>query len=191
MLARVENAGERILAANDADRRRLERRLHDGAQQRVIALTLELKLAAAETPSPRIARAIERADQLLEELRELARTLYPAILTEGGLRPALRALARRSAVPVRLSVEIDERFADAVELAAYHVVADALAGAEGAEIAIRVERADGQLRVTVDGAPGDLTSAADRVEVLGGRLTTTGREGGGATLSAELPPRPR
>lgn len=191
MLARVENAGERILAANDADRRRLERRLHDGAQQRVIALTLELKLAAAETPSPRIARAIERADQLLEELRELARTLYPAILTEGGLRPALRALARRSAVPVRLSVEIDERFADAVELAAYHVVADALAGAEGAEIAIRVERADGQLRVTVDGAPGDLTSAADRVEVLGGRLTTTGREGGGTTLSAELPPRPR
>jgi signal transduction histidine kinase len=195
---------ERILAVNDAARRRLERRLHDGAQQRVIALALELRLAEAELPAPRIARAIERADQLLEELRELARTIYPAILTEGGLRPALRALARQSTVPVRLGIEVDERFAEAVELAAYHVVAEGLANAAehagATTVTIRAERSGDRLGFTVaDNGRGGadpsrgcgLVSLSDRVDALGGTLAIVSRAGGGTTLSAELPAHPR
>jgi signal transduction histidine kinase len=195
---------ERILAVNDAARRSFERDLHDGAQQRVIALALELRLAEAELPpSSRIEHAIERADQLLAQLRELSRALYPAILSEGGLRPALRALARQSAVPVRLAAEVDERLGEAVELAAYHVVAEALENAgrhAGAgTVAIRAQRRDGRLCIAVadDGRGGadpargnGLTSLRDRVEALGGALRIASPAGGGTAITAELPPYP-
>ena len=198
---------ERILAATDATRRRFERDLHDGAQQRLVTLGFELRLAESELPEsvrPRIARAVERVEEILAELRELSRGLHPAILSEGGLRPALRALARRSAVPVRLANDLDQRFDERVELAAYYVVSEALANAAehaGASVVdVRVELGDGRLRVAVaddggggaDGRHGSgLTSLTDRVEALDGTLAVASPPGGGTTVTAELPLRVR
>ena len=113
----------RIVAAADAARRRIERDLHDGAQQRLVSSARRLRAAQAATPatgelSRGLESAITEATGALEELREIARGLHPAVLTDGGLRPALRALARRSAVPVRLNVKVEERLPEPVELAA-------------------------------------------------------------------------
>ena len=194
---------ERILAATDATRRRFERDLHDGAQQRLVTLGFELRLAEADLPEPvrpRIARAVERVEEILAELRELSRGLHPAILSEGGLRPALRALARRSAVPVRLANELDQRFDERVEVAAYSVVSEALANAAehagASAVDVRVELSDGRLRVTVadDGRGGadaregsGLTNLTDRVEALDGTLAIVSPPGGGTAITAELP----
>jgi len=196
-------ARERILAATDATRRRFERDLHDGAQQRLVTLGFELRLAEADLPEParpRIARAVERVEEILAELREISRGLHPAILSEGGLRPALRALARRSPVPIRLANELDQRFDERVEVAAYSVVSEALANAAGhsgaSAVDVRVELSDGRLRVAVadDGRGGaeardgsGLTNLTDRVEALDGTLAIVSPPGGGTTITAELP----
>jgi signal transduction histidine kinase len=181
-----EASRQRLLTTADAARHALERRLHDGAQQQLVGLALELRLAESELPPAaraQVARAAERADAILEELRAVSRALHPAILSEGGLRPALRALARRSPVPVALSIEVDERFEEQVELAAYHVVAAALDGGR-APVEVRVELRDGRLQVDVVGA--DVPAAiGDRVHAAGGTLTTAG----GGSLSVALPPR--
>jgi len=113
-------------------RRRLERDLHDGAQQRLVSLALDLRFARetvpAELPALRagIGQAAESLTEALDELREISRGLHPAILAEGGLGPALRTLARRSAVPVELQVETEVRYAAPVEVATYYVVSEAL-----------------------------------------------------------------
>ena len=125
----------RIVATADATRRRIERNLHDGAQQRLVSLALDLRAAQAAAP-PGAGELVQQLDgvaagldDVLEELREIARGLHPAILAEGGLRPALKTLARRSAVPVHLDIQVTGRLPEPVEIAAYYTVAEALTNA--------------------------------------------------------------
>jgi PAS domain S-box-containing protein len=196
----------RIVEAGDVARRRLERDLHDGAQQRLVELALDLRMARARIEQEP-AKARELLDAALEdlaeaagELRELARGIHPAALTEGGLRPALEGLVGRSTVPAKLVAVPEERFAAALEATAYFTVAEALTNAARHAAATRVEvevvrRAD-RLRVDVrdDGRGGadpaagsGLRGLADRVAALGGRLDLISPPSGGTTLRAELP----
>jgi signal transduction histidine kinase len=196
----------RIVSAGDAERRRLERNLHDGAQQRLVTLSLSLRLALTKLETdPEAARALLQSagselGQALEELRELARGIHPAVLTDRGLGQAVESLASR--VPV--TVEVDElpaaRLPEPIEAAAYYLIAEALTNvakyARASEARVRVARADGSVVVQVsddgiggaDAAGGSgLRGLADRVEALGGRLDVTSPPGGGTTLRAEIP----
>jgi len=202
--AREELAASRarIVAAGDAERRRLERNLHDGAQQRLVSLALMLRLAARRHPHDAdLARAGEELTQALQELRELARGIHPAVLTERGLEPAVRALADRAPLPVELDVSIGEqRLPGPVEAAAYYVVSEALTNvakyADASVVRVTIDRVDGRARLVVsddgiggahpDGGSG-LRGLADRVESLDGRLTIDSPLGAGTTLRAELP----
>src|SRR5262245_39799033 len=144
----------RIVQAGDAERRRLERNLHDGAQQRLVSLALMLRLAARRHPEDGdLERAGEELSQALQELRELARGIHPAVLTERGLEPAVRALADRAPLPVELDVSIHERLPDPVEAAAYYVVAEALTNvakyAHASEVTVGVARENGHARIEV------------------------------------------
>jgi signal transduction histidine kinase len=196
----------RIVAAADTMRRRIERDLHDGAQQRLVSLALQIREAQA---SPRAqagelaARLDLVADELtgvLEELREIARGLHPATLAEGGLRPALKSLARRSAVPVRIDVGVDRRLPEPIELAAYYVIAEALtntakhAAATVIDVEVAADAGTLQVRVRDDGRGGaDLTHGTgllgltDRVEALGGHLSLHSPGGAGTTMHVTLP----
>jgi PAS domain S-box-containing protein len=202
--AREELAASRarIVAAGDAERRRLERNLHDGAQQRLVSLALMLRLAARRHPGdPDLVCAGDELTHALEELRELARGIHPAVLTERGLEPAVEALATRATVPVELDVALgDERLPGPVEAAAYYVVAEALTNvakyAHASEVSVGVERANGNacIEVSDDGVGGaaaeggsGLRGLADRVEALGGRFVLSSPEGAGTTLRAEIP----
>jgi signal transduction histidine kinase len=202
--AREELAASRarIVAAGDAERRRLERNLHDGAQQRLVSLALMLRLAARRHPDDAdLDRAGEELTHALQELRELARGIHPAVLTERGLEPAVRAVADRTPLPVEIEVDIgSERLPGPVEAAAYYVVSEALTNvakyANASLVRIRVERAGGMARIQVsdDGAGGahpdggsGLRGLADRVEALAGRLTIDSPLGAGTTLRAEIP----
>ena len=197
----------RIVEAADAERRRLERNLHDGAQQRLVSLSLLLGLVARCVDADPAARAMldrvrEDLGEALEELRELARGIHPAVLTDRGLEPAVASLTARSPVPVTLTVELGERLPEPVEAAAYYVVAEALtnaarhARASCARVHVRdlgglarVEVADdGVGGATVDGGSG-LRGLADRVEALGGRLRVESAAGAGTTVLAEIPVR--
>ena len=195
----------RLVATTDQARRRIERDLHDGAQQRLVALALRLREAQAALPatgelSQRLDGAVSEVNGVLEELREVARGIHPAILTESGLRPALRALARRSAVPVSLDVQVAGRLPEPVEFAAYHAVSEALANvakyaqASAAEVEIGV--GDGVLRVDVrdDGRGGadvgrgsGLLGLKDRVEALGGWISLRSEAGAGTVMRIALP----
>jgi signal transduction histidine kinase len=191
----------RIVQAGDEERRRLERNLHDGAQQRLVSLALMLRLAARRHPDDDdLARAGEELAHALQELRELARGIHPAVLTERGLEPALRALADRAPVPVELSYAPTDRLPGPVEAAAYYVVSEALTNvakyADASVVRVRVDRSDGAALIEVadDGAGGadpsggsGLRGLADRVEALGGRLTVESPVGEGTTLRAALP----
>jgi PAS domain S-box-containing protein len=196
----------RIVQAADTERRRLERNLHDGAQQRLVALSLMVRLAERRLPADANASRALLADagtefeQALAELRELAQGLHPGILIERGLAPALSALAARAPVPVDLTVGLDDRLPEPVEVATYYVVAEALTNvakyARASAARVSVERADGELLVTVaddgiggaDGTAGSgLRGLADRVEALGGRLELRSPAGSGTTLRARLP----
>jgi signal transduction histidine kinase len=197
----------RIVAAADSTRRQIERDLHDGAQQRLVSLALRLRGTVRATPPPRpdeLAAQIEAvADgltEVLDELREIARGLHPPALAEGGLRPGLKGLARRSAVPVRLDVGVDERLPDPIELAAYYVVAEALTNtakhADASVVDVRAERGEGMLQVRIhdDGCGGadftrgtGLRGLADRVEALGGHLLLHSPPGEGTTMEVGLP----
>ena len=196
----------RIVDAADAARARLERDLHDGAQQRLVGLALTLRLArrkAAEDPAEAAELLDEAIDDLAAatgELRELARGIHPAVLTEGGLEPALAGLAGRVPVPVVLADVPEGRLPAAVEATAYFVVAEALTNvarsADARRAVVTLALADGTLAVEVrdDGCGGadpragsGLRGLADRVAALGGRFTVTSPPGGGTTLRAELP----
>jgi PAS domain S-box-containing protein len=205
--ARQELAASRarIVAAGDAERRRLERNLHDGAQQRLVALSLSVRLAARRVDGdPDLRAALDAAsDELavaLDELRELARGLHPAILSDHGLLAALEALATRAPVPVDVDVQVGEPLPRPVEAAAYYLVAEALtnvakyAGASSAHV--HVTHDDGMARVEVsdDGAGGadrergsGLRGLTDRIEALGGRLEVISPVGAGTTLRAAIP----
>jgi signal transduction histidine kinase len=196
----------RIVEAGDAERRRLERDLHDGAQSRLVALKLLLSSArlrarrGADDVDAMLGEAIEELDTSLSELRELARGIHPAVLTDHGLEPALQALASRAPVPVRVQADPEERLPGNVESAAYFVVSEALANvakyAQASEAAVAVRRADGRVIVDVsdDGIGGaDLTRGsglrglADRVAALDGTLALESPAGGGTHLHAEIP----
>jgi len=196
----------RIVQAGDAERRRLERNLHDGAQQRLVSLSLQLRIAEsqlAEDPAAAAALIAEASDELalgLEELRELARGLHPAILTDHGLMPAVEALATRATIPVDVNGLPPERLAEPIEAAAFYVVSEALANvakyAAASHARVDLVRDDGLLVVEVaddgvgganaDGGTG-LRGLADRVEALGGRLRVSSERGRGTTVRAELP----
>jgi len=196
----------RIIATADETRRRIERDLHDGAQQRLVTLGLRLRAAQAAVPPELEELAAELDDvarglsSALDELREFARGIHPAILVEGGLARALRSLARRSAVPVELDVHAGTSLPEPIEVAVYYVVSEALANvakhAEASTAAVDVEPIDGVVRVSVrddgiggaDFAPGSgLVGLKDRVEALGGRISLESQRGAGTAIEVELP----
>jgi signal transduction histidine kinase len=196
----------RIVATADATRRRFERNLHDGAQQHLISLALDLR-AAEEAAPPEAGELVQELDEVaagldgvLEELREIARGLHPAILADGGLPPALRTLARRSAVPVRLNIKVEGRLPEPIETAAYYTVAEALTNvakyADATTADIEAAEHDGVLHVRVhDNGRGGATfthgsgliGLNDRAEALGGHLRLQSPSGAGTTLEVTLP----
>jgi len=204
--SKLTQSRARIVATADATRLRIERDLHDGAQQRLVSLALELHLAQKSVPAelPALGNSIGRiADELAavqEELREISRGIHPSILSEGGLGPAARALARRSPVPVELDIQTGSRYPALVEVAAYYAVSEALTNtakhANGSHADVVVWEADGTLRLRVsdDGVGGaqpkdgtGLTGLHDRVEALGGSIEVTSPVGHGTVLEVSLP----
>jgi signal transduction histidine kinase len=196
----------RIVTTADQTRRRIERDLHDGAQQRLV--TMAMKLRALESVTAPQAQDVKKEvgqiaaglDDVLDDLRETARGLHPVILSRGGLGPALKALGRRSPVPVELDVRARERLPEPVEVAAYYVVAEALTNAakhaHASFVSVEAEVINGDLRVSVqdDGVGGanpahgsGLVGLTDRVEALGGKLTLHSPPAGGTTLHIDLP----
>ena len=207
-LAELTASRARVVAAADETRRRIERDLHDGAQQRLISLGLALRSAQAEVPPQlgrlegELAQVADGLSSVHDDLREMAHGIHPAILARGGLGPALKALARRSAVPVELDVRAEMGLPEPVEVAAYYVVAEALTNAaKHARASLIYVDADADpdgnaLRLSVrdDGAGGadpargsGLVGLKDRVEALGGTLTVHSPPGAGTALQVELP----
>ncbi|MEV6926750.1 CHASE3 domain-containing protein [Dactylosporangium sp. NPDC051485] len=193
----------RVVAATDESRRRIERDLHDGTQQRLIALLLALRATETEAEGPVQGRLHAIGDDMseaIDELRELARGIHPSILSEGGLTPALRSLARRSPVPVELSLDLPERLSAQVEIGVYYVVAEALTNAfrhaHANLIYVRASVRDGRLDLVVedDGIGGadpgtgtGLTGLGDRVAALGGSMQIASRPGAGTRLGISIP----
>jgi signal transduction histidine kinase len=203
-LAELKTSRERIVAAGDAERRRLERNLHDGAQQRLVGIALQLRLLQRrlrDDPSAEqlVATASDELAESLAELRELARGIHPAVL-EHGLAPALQGLAARAPVPTVVTCEPKRRLPEQVELAAYFVASEALTNvakyADASQATVRVWRAGDVARIEIadDGVGGaddtrgsGLRGLADRVEALDGRLRVRSPAGKGTTVTAELP----
>jgi signal transduction histidine kinase len=203
--AEVRAAGTRMLEATQSERRRLERDLHDGAQQRLVALSMELGMLESRLgDDPEARRALEQArgelTRSLDELRELARGIHPAILTGHGLEVALEGLATRAPVPVRLRIDVNGRLPEAVEIATYFLVSESLTNvakyAQASTASVDVVRANGDVVIDVvddgvggaDAAAGSgLRGLADRVEALGGHLRVTSPAGDGTRLHAEIP----
>ncbi|MGO4443488.1 CHASE3 domain-containing protein [Mycobacterium sp. 2YAF39] len=195
----------RIVAAGDESRRRIERDLHDGIQQRLITLALKLRTIEADLPEASPVREPMAAldaeiIEAVEDLREVSRGIHPAILSEGGLGPALRALARRSAVPVELDLHVETRLASTVEAAAYYAAAESLTNvakhANASVVELSAVLGDGHLHMTIrdDGAGGadasrgsGLIGLIDRVEALGGTLVCDSPKGTGTTVRIDLP----
>jgi signal transduction histidine kinase len=204
-LEEVRGSRARVLEAGQEERKRLERNLHDGAQQRLVALSLQLKLLEkqlADDPSAieRLGVAQQEVAMSLEELRDLARGIHPAVLSAHGLGVALEQVAARAPVPVQLDVDLAERLPEQVELTAYFVTCEALANvgkyAHATAVRILVVRRNGLAVVEIadDGVGGaddsrgsGLRGLADRVEALGGRLEVVSPAGRGTVLTAELP----
>ena len=202
----LQDARSRIIAAADAERRRIERDLHDGAQQRLVALALNLRMAEqrAANGDPSAAELVrqagEEANLALKELRDLARGIHPAILTNRGLPAALEDLASRATVPVKVIATPDERLPDPVEAAAYFVVSECLANigkhADATSATVSVEADDGHLVVAVadDGVGGaslgdgsGIQGLEDRVGALSGTLTVVSPPGEGTRVMATIP----
>jgi len=196
----------RIVATADQTRRRIERDLHDGAQQRLVTLALQLQAARARVPPQHdqliadLDRVVAGLTSTLEELREYARGIHPAILALGGLGSALKTLARRSPVPVRLDIRMRERLPEHVEVTAYYVISEALANtakhANASSVQVEIETTSGVLRLDVhdDGVGGadlargsGLIGLKDRVEAIGGTFTIKSRPDEGTRLLIELP----
>jgi signal transduction histidine kinase len=205
-LVEVQESRVRIVAAADEERRRIERDLHDGAQQRLVALALELRGAQrrlGDRADPELdsvlAEAVDELKVAVDELRELARGVHPAILTEDGLAAALESLVSRTPFPVSLEVS-EGRFPAQVEATAYFVACEALANivkharasralvtavTRNGLLVVRVED-DGVGGAHADGGTG-LRGLADRVEALGGRLAVVSPTGGGTRIIGEIP----
>jgi signal transduction histidine kinase len=195
----------RIVATADETRRRIERNLHDGLQQRLVTLALELRgVREAAPPRQALLAELSRVEteivSALDELREISRGIHPAILSEGGLAPALRALAGRAAIPVELEVPVKERLPEPVEVAAYYVASEALTNAVkhagAARVRVVVELRSGTLHLSIsdDGAGGavpargsGLIGLRDRVEAIGGTIIVESPVGAGTSVRVALP----
>ncbi len=211
-IANVESRSElaasrrRIVAASDEARRRIERDLHDGTQQRLISLGLAVRAAEADLPPDtgnlrtELSRIATGLAAVVTELQEISRGIHPAILSHGGLGPALRTLARRSTIPVQLDVTTTTRLPAAIEVAAYYVASEALANAtkhaQASEIDVSLAARDGSLLLSIrdDGVGGadpgrgsGLVGLTDRVRALGGSIHVSSPPGGGTHITAELP----
>lgn len=196
----------RIVAAADESRRRIERDLHDGAQQRLVSLALELRAAQAALPPgldqirSELSHVVEGLADAQHELRETSRGIHPAILSDSGVGPAVKALARRSRVPVDLDVRVPRRLPEQIEIAAYYVVSEMLTNAakhaNAAAVHVGLETVGPVLRVSIsdDGIGGadpsngsGLVGIRDRVEALGGTIFMQSPPGAGTRLTVELP----
>jgi PAS domain S-box-containing protein len=196
----------RIVAAADDARRRFERDLHDGAQQRLVALGLELRAVQAGQPvearalKQQISNIVDGLTAVSKEVQEISRGIHPAILSNGGLGPALKALARRSTVPAELQVSVDRRLPDSAEVAAYYIVAEALtnaakhAQASVVNVCVEIRSGDLHLAIRDDGIGGadtakgsGLIGLVDRVEACGGKMTITSHAGRGTSLHVGIP----
>jgi len=203
-LEELRGSRARVFEAGQKERQRLERNLHDGAQQRLIALSLELSVLEEQLDdrgaSLGLGQARREIATSLEELREIARGIHPAVVSGHGLGVALEQLAARAPVPVRLTVEIDGRLPEPLEVAAYYLVSESLANvgkyARASFVTVDVSRRNGQVLVEVvdDGIGGadtelgsGLRGLADRVEALDGRLRIWSPSGGGTLVRAEIP----
>ena len=196
----------RIVAAADDARRRFERDLHDGAQQRLVALGLELRAMEAGLPEQacaleeQISTIVDGLTAVSKEIQEISRGIHPAILSNGGLGPALKALARRSTIPAELNVTVDRRLPDSTEVAAYYIVAEALTNAakhaRATQINVRAEIRSDHLHLVIrdDGIGGadtakgsGLIGLVDRVEACGGTMRIVSEPGAGTSLDAKIP----
>ncbi len=204
-LLEVQDSRARIIEAADVERRRVERNLHDGAQQRLVGLALTLRLAQRQAEAnpgllELLTDSLDEVDEALAELRRLARGLHPAIVADAGLRTALETLAERPGLPVDLALDIPGRLPERVEIAAYYLVAEALANtnkhAQARRVEARAEVVDDALRLSVsddgrggaEAAPGSgLQGLIDRVAALGGKLAIASLPDRGTTIAADIP----
>lgn len=193
----------RIVAASDETRHRIERNLHDGVQQRLVSLGLEVRSAEAAIPQEALRKQMSSIGQeianILAEVREISRGLHPALLSKGGLETALRTLGRRSAVPVKIDINLGRRLPEPVEIAVYYIVSEALANAskhaDASLVIVDLHENDGSVWVSVhdDGVGGadlggsGLIGLKDRVESLGGSIQVDSPAGKGTSLLAILP----
>ncbi|MCW2962948.1 MAG: domain S-box protein [Actinomycetia bacterium] len=205
-LVEVSASRARISAAADETRKRIERDLHDGIQQSLVSLALELRAALAAVPPQlnelegELLRIGEGLTSALEGVREIAHGIHPAILSEGGLEPALRVLARRSAVPVDLDLRAVRRLPAPIEVAAYYVVSEALTNAakhaQASVVNVELDTHDGilQLAISDDGIGGadaaqgsGMVGLSDRIEAVGGTFTVSSPPGDGTHIQVEIP----
>lgn len=203
-LDELRDSRARIVEVSDAERRRLERNLHDGAQQQLVALALQLRLARNKTTDPESAKlidaALEQLDQALSELRELARGIHPAILSDRGLAAAVKALAERQPLPTEIEFSVERKLEPSVEATAYFVIAEGLTNigkyAEAELATVRVHERDGALEVEVsdDGCGGadaskgsGLRGLEERLRAMDGTLTVESKPGKGTHLVARIP----
>lgn len=204
--AELQASRARIVAAADQARRGIERDLHDGAQQRIVSLGLGLRALEASVPDDQVTvhkqidNLVNGMADLYTELQDLSRGIHPAILSKGGLGPAVKTLARRSAVPVRLNLAVDRRLPESIEVAGYYVIAEALTNvakhAEATEVTVRAgfDGDDLRLEVSDDGVGGatsrggsGLIGLKDRVEAVSGYLDVVSVAGSGTTVTARIP----
>ena len=207
--AELSASRARIVAAADETRRRLERDLHDGIQQRLVSLALKARMIEMMTPRPvdeirgELSRLADGLGTAMDELREVSRGIHPAILSEAGLGPALEALARRSAVPVELDLNLGPRLGEHVEAAGYYIASEAITNvakhAQASVIDMRADGCDGALTLTIsdDGKGGadpsrgsGIIGLKDRVEALGGTISVLSPPGRGTALHVHLPADP-
>jgi signal transduction histidine kinase len=204
--AQLTASRARVVAAADQSRRRIERDLHDGTQQRLVSLALELRGAESAVPpdqpalTARLGRAASGLAEAVENLQEISRGIHPAVLSRGGLAPALKALVRRSGVAVDLRVEAEDRLPEPVEVAVYYVVSEALtnaakyAEAKTVRVTLKAEASSVHVVVEDDGVGGadpangsGLIGLSDRVEALGGRIVIMSPPGSGTSLDVTIP----
>jgi PAS domain S-box-containing protein len=196
----------RIVAAGDEAKRRIERNLHDGTQQRLIALGLDVQIVRDSIPADRqdaqsgLERIRDDLEAVLEDVRELSHGLHPALLSQAGLGRSVQALARKSPIPVKLDISVSERPSESTETAVYYVISEALANAakhaRASEISVLLTTSRSEIRATIedDGSGGAEASAGsglvgliDRVEALGGRFALDSPPGHGTKISIEMP----
>jgi signal transduction histidine kinase len=204
--AELNASRTRVVAAADETRRRIERDLHDGTQQRLVAVGLELRAAQAMVPpdlpdlSEQLSQGVQDLVDAVKDLQEVSRGIHPAILSRGGLGPALRTLARRSAVPVEVDVHADQRLPEGVEVAVYYVASEALtnaakhAHASVVQLDFAADDATVRLSIRDDGVGGadptrgsGLVGLRDRIEALGGNIEIASPAGTGTSLVVRIP----